>query len=483
MSNGRLFGTDGVRGRVGEAPMTPEMVMRLGHAAGRVLAGLAGRRRARGAPAVLIGADTRISGYMIEAALGAGFASAGVNVVHAGVLPTPAVAYLTRTLGLQAGVVVSASHNPFEDNGIKFFSARGDKLPDAVERAIEAELQSPLACVPPARLGTSTWVADACSRYVEFCKRTAPADLVLRGMRLVVDCAHGAGYRAAPEALRDLGAEVVVVGGEPNGRNINDHVGATVPDHLAQAVRRHRADVGIALDGDGDRLLMADGDGTTYDGDQLLYVIARHWQQRGEMTGGVVGTVMTNFGLEQALGENGIPFMRTAVGDRFVMEALVQRQWLLGGETSGHIICRNKHSTGDGIVAALQVLAAMRRSRRSLAQLTHPLTLCPQKLINVRIAKDAPWRENLAIARLQREIEKDLAGAGRVLLRASGTEPVLRVMVEARSPDQAESLACRLAEAVATELAGEPGLCGAAEGTPQEPGLDSMILPSRRWSV
>ncbi len=437
----KYFGTDGIRGRVGDAPITPEFVLRLGFAAGEVLArSLSGHDR----PAVLIGKDTRVSGYMLEAALESGFAAAGVDVMLCGPMPTPAVAYLTRALRLSAGIVISASHNPYADNGIKFFSADGGKLPDAVEHEIEAALERPLMCRPSAELGKARRIDDAAGRYIEFCKSTFPNALDLKGMRIVVDCAHGAGYHVAPPVFHELGADVHAVGDEPNGFNINDSVGATHPQALAAAVREHRADVGIALDGDGDRLLMSDASGQTYDGDQLLYVIARRRARRGSLAG-VVGTLMTNLALERALGELGVGFARAKVGDRYVLELLHEKGWDLGGENSGHIICLDKHTTGDAIVSALQVLAAVREEGRDLAAVAGTLSLYPQRLINVRVARGFDWERDATIGRARAEAAQRLGQRGRLLLRASGTEPVLRVMVEGE--DEAE------VAAVVTELA------------------------------
>ena len=440
----KYFGTDGVRGRVGETPITPEFVLRLGFAAGEVLA------RERGGhdrPAVLIGKDTRISGYMLEAALEAGFAAAGVDVMLCGPMPTPAVAYLTRALRLSAGIVISASHNPYPDNGIKFFSADGGKLPDAIEEAIEAALERPLACRPAAELGKARRVDDAAGRYIEFCKSTFPNALDLRGMKIVVDCAHGAGYHVAPHVFHELGADVTAIGDEPNGFNINEAVGATHPASLAAAVTRHGADLGIALDGDGDRLLMADAAGTTYDGDQLLYVIACR-RAKDRRLAGVVGTLMTNLALERALGQLGVGFARAKVGDRYVLELMQARGWDLGGENSGHIICLDKHTTGDAIVSALQVLEAVRRDGRSLADLAGRLRLYPQKLINVRVAREFDWQADGAIGRARAAAEQRLGSRGRLLLRASGTEPVLRVMVEGEDEAEVGAIAAQLAAEV-----------------------------------
>ncbi|HRP23864.1 MAG TPA: phosphoglucosamine mutase [Thauera sp.] len=442
----KYFGTDGVRGRVGEAPITPEFVMRLGYAAGLTL--VAREKLPAGEhPAVLIGKDTRISGYMLEAALEAGFAAAGVDVMLAGPIPTPAVAYLTRALRLQAGVVISASHNPFYDNGIKFFSAGGAKLPDAVEAEIEARLDEPMGCVDSARLGKARRVADAAGRYIEFCKSTFPNELDLRGLRIAVDCAHGAAYHIAPKVLHELGAEVLPVGVEPNGLNINDGVGATRPEHLKTAVLAQAADLGIALDGDADRLMMVDRQGEIYDGDKLLYVVSRARHAEGRLEG-VVGTLMSNLGFEHAIGRLGAPFARAKVGDRYVLELLHERGWKLGGENSGHIICLDRHTTGDGIVSALQVLAALKQRGESLAEACADLVFYPQRLINVRMAAGFDWQADATIARARDDAERELGDSGRVLLRPSGTEPLLRVMVEGRDGAQVERLAKSIASAV-----------------------------------
>ena len=448
----KYFGTDGVRGKVGETPITPDFVMRLGHAAGRVLVArehLPGGER----PAVLIGKDTRISGYMLEAALEAGFSAAGVDVCLTGPLPTPAVAYLTRALRLQAGIVISASHNPYYDNGIKFFSAHGTKLPDAVEAEIEAGIEAPIACVASADLGRARRISDAAGRYIEFCKSTFPNDMDLRGLRIVVDCAHGAGYHIAPHVLHELGADVVTIGAAPDGLNINAGVGATAPKTLGREVVARTADLGIALDGDGDRLIMVDAEGTVYDGDQLLYAIVRCRRQQGAVAG-VVGTLMTNLAFEHALADLGVPFVRAAVGDRYVMELLQQNGWLYGGENSGHILCLDRHTTGDGIVSALQVLAALREAGGSLKELLGGLVLYPQRLVNVPMTRGFGWKEHAGIGEAQRRVEVALAGEGRVLLRASGTEPLLRVMVEGRDPVQVEAGAAALADAVRQAVAG-----------------------------
>ena len=437
----KYFGTDGVRGTVGQSPMTPDFVLRLGYAAGKVLAGKASH------PGVLIGKDTRISGYMIEAALEAGFSAAGVDVLLCGPLPTPGVAYLARALRLSAGVVISASHNPFADNGIKFFSGDGYKLPDATESDIERTLEAPIGCNESAKLGKARRVDDASGRYIEFCKSCFPADLDLRGLRIVVDCAHGAAYNVAPHVFHELGAEVVPIGVSPDGFNINDMFGASSPRQLEAAVRLHKADFGIALDGDGDRLLMADAEGRLYDGDQLLYAIVKHRASK-ERIAGVAGTLMTNFALEQAFAKLGVPFARAKVGDRYVLELLREKGWLLGGENSGHLLCLDKHTTGDGIVSALQVLAALRETKKPLAELTADLVMVPQVLINVQVPKGFDWQKDRAIAAAQAEAEKSLSGRGRVLLRPSGTEPLLRVMVEGEPKQVVEQAANSIAAAV-----------------------------------
>ena len=388
----KYFGTDGVRGAVGQAPMTPDFVMRLGYAAGKVLA--AHKERSVEHPAVLIGKDTRISGYMLEAALEAGLSSAGVDVVLCGPLPTPGVAYLTRALRLDAGIVISASHNPYPDNGIKFFSAHGKKLPDAVEAAIEAELEQPLQCVTSRNLGKARRLEDAAGRYIEFCKRTFPNELDLKDMKIVVDSAHGAAYHVAPPVFHELGAEVISLGAAPNGMNINDGVGALHAAHLAQAVQSNQADVGIALDGDADRLVMVDADGRIYNGDELLYVIVRERMRRGKVDG-VVGTLMTNYALERRFRELGVPFARARVGDRYVLEMLEEKGWLYGGEGSGHLLTLDCHTTGDGIVSALQVLSAMRRHKQTLADMTADLDLMPQALVNAKVERGFDWKPHV----------------------------------------------------------------------------------------
>ncbi len=440
----KYFGTDGVRGRVGEHPITPQFVMHLGYAAGKVLAGASDMRDER--PGVLIGKDTRISGYMLESALEAGLIAAGIDVYLAGPVPTPAVAYLTRALRLQAGIVISASHNPYEDNGIKFFSGGGAKLPDETEHAIEIELDNPMQTNASENLGKAKRIDDAAGRYIEFCKSTFPCEMNLRGLKIVVDSAHGAAYHIARHVFHELGAEVVAIGAEPDGKNINDGYGATKPANLQKAVVEHRADIGIALDGDGDRLIMTDGTGKLYDGDQLLYVIARHRQAQGRMQGGVVGTLMTNLAFEHAMQKLGIPFLRAKVGDRYVMELLLEKGWQLGGENSGHIICLDKHSTGDGIVSALQVLHALRANRQTLAEAAADLHMYPQVLINVKVSgKAASLLKLEPVKNAVAEAEHALDGKGRVLLRPSGTEPLLRVMVEGEDGE----LVKRCAEGIA----------------------------------
>lgn len=438
----KYFGTDGIRGKVGEAPITPDFVMRLGYAAGKVLARIESQESIR--PTVLIGKDTRISGYMLEAALQAGFAAAGVDVVLAGPMPTPAIAYLTRALRLSAGVVISASHNPFDDNGIKFFSGQGTKLPDAVELAIEAALDQPMQCVSSESLGKARRLDDAQGRYIEFCKSTFPTELDLRGLKIVVDCAHGAAYDIAPHVFHELGAEVIAIGNQPDGKNINDKVGATDTLALSQAVQEHQADLGIALDGDADRLMMTDETGRVYDGDELLYLIGHDLLGRGKLSG-VVGTLMTNMALEIAFEELGVPFARAQVGDRYVLELLRERGWILGGEGSGHLLCLDKHSTGDGIISALQVLSALRRHHKKLPEFFTGISMFPQTLINVRVTAGTEWQKNGALVSDKAKVEAELGKNGRVLIRASGTEPLIRVMVEARQKDVAENMAERLA--------------------------------------
>jgi phosphoglucosamine mutase len=420
------FGTDGIRGTVGTSPITPDFMLRLGHAVGQVL------RRESPRPTVLIGKDTRISGYMIESSLEAGFASAGVDVLLSGPLPTPGVAYLTRALRLDLGVVISASHNAFPDNGVKFFSARGEKLPDEWELAVEAALEESPRWSDSAGLGRARRLNDASGRYIEFCKSTVPHSLSLKGMKLVVDAAHGAAYHVAPDVFHELGATVVTIGASPDGMNINDGVGATHPEALVKAVAEHRADYGIALDGDADRLQMVDAQGRLYNGDELLYVMAADRLALRQPVPGVVGTLMTNMAVEVALKRASVPMVRAKVGDRYVLEELLARGWQLGGEGSGHLLALDRHTTGDGIVSSLQILFAVRRSGATLASLLDGVDLFPQSLINVRLAEGADWRRNAALQDMQHRVTQELGETGRVLIRASGTEPVLRVMVESR---------------------------------------------------
>ncbi|MDR5866340.1 phosphoglucosamine mutase [Halomonas koreensis] len=441
----RYFGTDGIRGTVGEAPITADFMLKLGWATGRVLARDSGRAR------VLIGKDTRISGYMFESALEAGLSAAGVDVILLGPMPTPGIAYLTRTFRADAGIVISASHNPFADNGIKFFSAEGTKLDDGVEERIEAMLDEPLTTVAPAALGKARRVDDAAGRYIEFCKSTIPDRVDLHGLRMVVDCAHGATYHIAPNVFRELGAEVEVIGGAPDGLNINHEVGSTQPAALRAAVIQQGADLGVAFDGDGDRVLMVDADGREIDGDDILYLIARDRHGRGDLGGGVVGTLMSNFGLATALQTLGIPFERAKVGDRYVMERLAAHGWQLGGEASGHIVCGHVQTTGDGIVSALQVLSIMVREDTSLGRLLAGLEKAPQSLVNVRLTPGADARtlmEAPALKSAVAAVEAELGDQGRVLLRPSGTEPLIRVMVEGRPHLDVDGLARRLADDV-----------------------------------
>jgi phosphoglucosamine mutase len=439
----KYFGTDGIRGTVGAAPITPDFVLRLGHAVGQVL------RRTTPHPTVLIGKDTRISGYMLESALEAGFNSAGVDVLLTGPLPTPGVAYLTRAQRLDLGVVISASHNAFPDNGIKFFSARGEKLPDEWELAVEAALEQPPQWVPSAELGRASRLQDAGGRYIEFCKSTVPHSLSLRGMKLVIDAAHGAAYQVAPAVFHELGATIVKIGCSPDGVNINEAVGATAPGALVAAVAEHRADYGIALDGDADRLQLVDAQGRLYNGDELLYVMAMDRLAQQRPVPGVVGTLMTNMAVEQALARQGVAMVRAKVGDRYVLEELSARGWQLGGEGSGHLLALDRHTTGDGIVSALQILQAVRRHGRTLASLLEGVTLFPQTLINVRLREGGDWKNSPAVQDARETVERELGDAGRVLIRPSGTEPVLRVMVEARDAAQGRRCAERIAAAAA----------------------------------
>ena len=443
----KYFGTDGVRGRVGDSVINPEFVLKLGWAAGKVLGGDAGGK-------VLIGKDTRISGYMFESALEAGLSAAGLDVRLLGPMPTPAIAYLTRTLRASAGIVISASHNPYYDNGIKFFSAGGEKLPDEVELEIEAMLDQPMTTVASEALGKVKRIEDARGRYVEFCKSTIPSRLSLKGLRVVVDCANGATYHIAPDVFRELGADVIAIGNEPDGLNINEGVGATHPENLAAVVKELRADIGISLDGDGDRLVMVDADGVIRDGDEVLYVLALSRLSSNAMRGNVVGTLMTNLGLEVALKEKGIGLSRVNVGDRYILEKLLKEDWVIGGEPSGHIICLDRTTTGDGIVSALQVLAEMNKTGKSLAELCSGMTKYPQVLINVKLG-DAVAKEIMQkpqVTEAVAVVETEMGDSGRVLLRPSGTEPLIRVMVEGSDADQVQRKAEQIADAVRSTL-------------------------------
>jgi phosphoglucosamine mutase len=441
----QYFGTDGIRGEVGKFPIVPEFMTRLGYAAGKVLTKDAkpGERCK-----VLIGKDTRVSGYLLEAALEAGFAAAGVDVMLCGPIPTPGVAYLTKALRLSAGIVISASHNPYQDNGIKFFSDNGDKLSDDLELAIESELDKPMGCVSSKELGKAFRLDDAAGRYIEFCKSTFPGDLNLKGLKLVVDCANGAAYHTAPHVFHELGAEVIAIGVNPDGRNINDGCGATAPGALIEKVKEVGADLGIALDGDADRLQMVDGSGRLFNGDELLYVLAKDRLNRGQKLGGVVGTLMTNLAVENAIKALGIGFERANVGDRYVLELLKQKSWIVGGEGSGHLLCLDQHSTGDGTIAALQVLAAMSQSKKSLSQLLDAVKIFPQVLLNVKYKLGYNWKSDEVLSKQIQKVENELRNIGRVLIRASGTEPVLRVMVETDNADVAMRSAKSIAELV-----------------------------------
>jgi len=446
--NRKYFGTDGIRGEVGIAPITPDFVMRLGYAAGKVFARLGG---GHGRATVLIGKDTRISGYMLESALEAGFTAAGVDVVLCGPIPTPGVAYLTRALRLSAGVVISASHNPYQDNGIKFFSADGDKLPDAIENQIESMLDESFICASSMEMGKVRRLDDAAGRYIEFCKSTFPNQFDLHNLKLVVDCAHGAAYHIAPNVFHELGAEIIAIGNQPNGMNINDGVGATAPQACISEVKASGADYGIALDGDADRLQMVDAQGHLFNGDELLYLVAKDRIESGKEVRGAVGTLMTNFAIEKAFQNLGVPFERAAVGDRYVLEKLKQHDWMMGGESSGHLIFLDKHTTGDGIVAALQVLATIRRSGKGIRERLSNVQMYPQILLNVRYKKPYDWQNDQNLQQVQRDVVQDLGSNGRVLVRASGTEPVLRVMVEAKSLEIAKSLAEKIAQRIPVE--------------------------------
>lgn len=441
MANRKYFGTDGVRGKVGTYPITPDFALKLGWAAGKVLA-------SQGSKMVLIGKDTRISGYMLESALEAGLAAAGLSVAFTGPMPTPAIAYLTRTFRAEAGIVISASHNPYYDNGIKFFSAKGTKLPDEIEEAIEAMLEQPMDCVESAELGKASRINDAAGRYIEFCKGTFPAHLGLEGYKIVIDCANGATYHIAPNVFRELGAEVIEIGTDSNGLNINEKCGATDVTALQAKVVETKADVGLAYDGDGDRIMMVDHLGNKVDGDQILFIIAREALRSGQLKGGVVGTLMSNMSLEIALKMLGVPFLRANVGDRYVLEKMLENDWTLGGENSGHIIIADKNTTGDGIVASLAVLATMAQHKLSLNELASAVKLFPQVLINVRFAGGENPLESDAVKSVAAEVEKRLEGKGRILLRKSGTEPLIRVMVECQDAELAQQCAEEIAEAV-----------------------------------
>ena len=441
----KYFGTDGIRGEVGVPPIVPDFMLRLGYAAGKVLIRHAkSNERQR----VLIGKDTRVSGYLLEAALESGFSAAGVDVTLCGPMPTPGVAYLTKALRLSAGVVISASHNLYQDNGIKFFTAKGDKFSDSFELEIEQELENAMGCVSSDKLGKAYRLDDAAGRYIEFCKSTFPAEHNLKGLKIVLDCANGAAYHTAPPVFHELGAEVIAIGVSPNGRNINDQCGATAPQALIAKVREVNADIGIALDGDADRLQMVDSSGRLFNGDELLYILAKDRIDRGQKIGGVVGTLMTNLAIENAIKNLGIGFERANVGDRYVLELLQAKQWIIGGEGSGHLLCLDQHSTGDGTIAALQVLAAMQEKQKTLNDLLNGVEIYPQVLINVKTKPDYNWQNDLKLKTAITNAEQSLVGKGRVLIRASGTEPVLRVMVEANEA----ALAQQSAEAIAGQV-------------------------------
>ncbi|QYM92360.1 phosphoglucosamine mutase [Dickeya zeae] len=441
MSSRKYFGTDGIRGKVGDLPITPDFVLKLGWAAGKVLARHGSRK-------IIIGKDTRISGYMLESALEAGLAAAGLSASFTGPMPTPAVAYLTRTFRAEAGIVISASHNPYYDNGIKFFSIDGTKLPDEVEEAIEAEMEKPLTCVESAELGRASRIVDAAGRYIEFCKSTFPNELSLNGLKIVVDCANGATYHIAPSVLRELGAKVIAIGCEPDGVNINEQCGATDVTQLQERVLSEKADVGLAFDGDGDRLIMVDHQGNKVDGDQILYIIAREALRQGQLRGGAVGTLMSNMGLEVALKQLGVPFARAKVGDRYVLELMQSKGWRMGAENSGHVILLDKTTTGDGVIAGLQVLTAMVHNHMSLHDLCSGMKLFPQILVNVHFSGEGDPLESDAVKQATQDVETQLAGRGRVLLRKSGTEPLIRVMVEGEDEATVTQMANHIADAV-----------------------------------
>lgn len=437
MSRRKYFGTDGIRGQVGHSNINPEFILKLGWAVGRVLAN--GHRKK-----VVIGKDTRISGYMLESALEAGLSAAGIDVALVGPMPTPGIAYLTQTLRANAGIVISASHNPFEDNGIKFFSSEGGKILDQVELQIEAELEKKLEIVPSAQLGKASRINDAAGRYIEFCKSTIPSLTRLSGLKIVVDCANGATYHIAPNVFAELGAEVSAIGNKPDGFNINKECGSTAPDELVKKVLSVGADIGIGLDGDGDRVILVDPQGNVIDGDQILYIIAKDRYQRGLLHGGVVGTLMSNYGLELAFESLGIPFVRSKVGDRYVLEALRENDWKIGGESSGHIVCLDKTTTGDGIIAALQVLSIMIKQNKSIEQLLEGISLLPQTLVNLKTDHASRLAENSQVIAAVKNLESRLKGNGRVLLRPSGTEPLLRVMVEGKDANEVKKQAQEL---------------------------------------
>lgn len=439
----KYFGTDGIRGRVGEHPITPDFMLKLGWAAGKVFAA-----EGNGRSKILIGKDTRISGYMFEAALEAGLSAAGVDISMLGPMPTPAIAYLTRTFQARAGIVISASHNHFQDNGIKFFSAQGTKLPDDIEFAIEDYLEQDITTVGSDSIGKVTRITDAAGRYIEFCKGTIPDHVNLKGLKLVVDCAHGSTYHIASNVFSELGATVKPIAVSPNGLNINENCGSTSPRQLVSEVLSEKADLGIAFDGDGDRLVMVDHKGSVVDGDQILYLIANYRKQRGRDFGGVVGTLMSNLGLERGLEALGVPFCRTDVGDRYVMEELKRRKWLLGGESSGHVVCLDVTSTGDGIVSALQALAAIIGSGKSLHELSGEMVKMPQHMVNVRVGSRKQALNDAVVQSSVKELESKLGKRGRILLRASGTEPLIRVMVEGEDANEVQQSAVRLAEVV-----------------------------------
>lgn len=451
MTQRKYFGTDGIRGRVGLSNINPEFILKLGWALGRVIKGTPNKK-------VIIGKDTRVSGYMLESALEAGLSAAGVNVNLLGPMPTPGIAYLTQTLRASAGIVISASHNLFEDNGIKFFSADGSKFPDEMELAIEAELEKPLTTVSSAQLGKASRIDDAPGRYIEFCKSTIPPSTRLNGLKIVVDCAHGATYHIAPNVFSELGADVIAIGDEPNGFNINDQCGSTATEALSEAVLKNKADVGIALDGDGDRLILVDAFGNRIDGDQILYILTKEKMHRGRLKGGVVGTLMSNYGLENSLNQMGVPFLRTQVGDRYILETLRKQGWKIGGEPSGHIVCLDKTTTGDGIIVALQILACMVKQEKSLRQLVEGMELFPQTLINIKTTNALQLAAHPPVLEVVALLNNKLKGEGRVLLRPSGTEPLLRLMVEGRDENEVKTQADQLCKEILCHVKPSPSL-------------------------